>query len=103
MTEAAALPALSAYLKPALEGVRPARGETQWRQISVQLRQQLQLPFVAGLEGSEAVRTAIIPVLHYIYPFHFIKSLQSLNTGTNVLVLLGRRAHFPPIISVRVL
>lgn len=63
-TEAVAFPALSAYLKLDPEGFHPppppssspgAMGETQRRQNGVQLRQQLQSVFVAGLEGSEAI------------------------------------------------
>lgn len=94
MTEAAAFPALSAYET----GFDPPRnplshppgviGGTQRRQIDVQLRQQLREELCG--KGNCLHCPAVTPVLHYICPLHSTKSPQSLNVGTDVLVLHGR-------------
>lgn len=79
-------------------------GETQRRQNGVQLRQQLQSVFVAGLEGSEAIcskgppgeKTRKLSALFCYNPcmtLHLPITLHHIPTahmGTDVVVLLGR-------------
>lgn len=117
-TDTVAFPALSACPKPDLEGVwhsppnppltveKHNEGKVVFSSVSSSMSSSV---FDAGLEGSEVIcdegtpgekrrRTVCIVLLislYYITSIHLhshsIKSQQSSNMGTDVVVLLGRR------------